>query len=104
MNSIAMINSEKGRAAMTGAPARGWQSAEGGRHLATLVRRIAGATATTSEGEDEGLPELRGRRSRPEREQEQRRNAEARRKLEARRELQLLRRHLTEPWDEIGTR
>jgi hypothetical protein len=89
---------------MTGAPARGWQSAEGARHLATLVRRIAGATATTSEGEDEGLPELRGRRSRPEREQEQRRNAEARRKLEARRELQLLRKHLTEPWDEIGTR
>ena len=35
---------------------------------------------------------------------QQQRNAEARRKLEARRELQLLRKHLTEPWDEIGTR
>ena len=101
MNSIATISSEQGRAAMNRAPARGRPNAEHGRRLATSVRRIAGAAAT-DEGEGERLPELRGRRSRPEREQEQRRNAEARRKLEARRELQLLRRQLTEPWDEIG--
>ena len=62
---------------------------------------MAGA-ATTDPVEGETLPEPSGRRSRPEREQEQRRNAEARRKLEARRELELLRRQLTEPWDEIG--
>jgi len=101
VNSIATIISEEGRAAMTGAPARGRQSGESGRRLATVVRRIAGPAAADQE-QDERVPELRGRRSRPEREQEQRRNAEARRKLEARRELQLLRRQLTEPWDEIG--
>jgi hypothetical protein len=86
---------------MNGAPARRCQSAEGGRRLAASVRRIAGAAATDAE-EGERLAEPRGRRSGPEREQEQRRNAEARRKLEARRELELLRRLLTEPWDEIG--
>jgi hypothetical protein len=102
VNSIATISSAQGGAATTGAPARGRHSAERGRHLATLVRRIAGAAAA-DEGEGDSSPELRGRRSQPEREQEQRRNAAARRKLEARRELQLLRRQLTEPWDEIGS-
>lgn len=101
MNGTAMISSEQGRAPMTGAPASGQQSAKGGRGLGTLLRRIAGA-ATMDPVQGETLPEVSGRRSRPEREQEQRRNAEARRKLEGRRELELLRRQLTEPWDEIG--
>ena len=101
MNSTALMSSEQGRTAMTGAPAGGQRSAEGARSLATLVRRIA-APATMDPAQGETSPELSGRRSRSEREQEQRRNAEARRKLEARRELELLRRQLTEPWDEIG--
>jgi len=96
-----MISSQQGRAAMTGAPASGQQSAEGGRNLAKFVRLIARA-ATMDPVQGETLPELSGHRGRPEREQEQRRNAEARRKLEGRRELELLRRQLTEPWDEIG--
>jgi len=64
--------------------------------------RVTAGPAAVVETEGEALPDSSRRGSGYEREQEQRRNAAARRKLEARRELELLRRQLSEPWDEIG--
>jgi len=68
----------------------------------TSVAAITETAEVTLDSPSEPTSELSGQASRSEREQQQQRNAEARRKLEARRELELLRRQLSEPWDEIG--
>lgn len=97
-------------------PAHGWlmcdsvarmedrtRTADGGFTAASAAAACSGRSGALVATETETLAGLTTRGRRTEREQEQRRNAAARRKLEARRELEVLRRQLSEPWDEIGS-
>jgi hypothetical protein len=106
MNSIATMHTEFGHAGRTGRLGSRQRCrasyAAGDRGPAAAVYWIDAAAEMVG-AEGAMPPESSGRSSRSEREQQQRRNAAARRKLEARREQELLRRQLSEPWDEIGS-